>query len=115
MSADDGLPNEIRLELGALPDVRIFRNNVGVLQDRNGSYVSYGLCVGSADLIGLRSRIITAEMVGMRMAQFAAIECKRIGGFHQKNQRDFIKMVETHGGLSGFATSVEEARKILLL
>jgi hypothetical protein len=34
--------------------VRLWRNNVGALRDENGRLVRYGLCPGSADLIGLQ-------------------------------------------------------------
>lgn len=115
MSNDDGLPNEIRLEFGAHPDVRAFRNNVGVLQDRYGNYVTYGLCVGSSDVILIRSRIITLEMVGMRFGQFAAIEAKKKKGHRRSEQVAFVQMVQDFGGLAGFAESLEDARKILLL
>lgn len=115
MSNDDGLPNDIRIEFGAHPDIRAFRNNVGVLQDRYGNYVAYGLCVGSSDVILIRSRLITPEMVGLRFGQFAAIECKKLKGKRAQNQKDFISMVKQQGGLSGFAESIDDARRILLL
>jgi hypothetical protein len=47
------LQNEGRLCIGSLPFVRLYRNNVGTLTDRNGTPVSYGLAVGSADTIGI--------------------------------------------------------------
>lgn len=119
MSNDDGLPNEIRLEFGAHPDVRAFRNNVGVLQDRYGNYVTYGLCVGSSDVILIRSRIITLEMVGMKFGQFGAIEAKKKkvkrAAVRTEEQKNFITMIKHMGGLAGFAESVDDARKILLL
>jgi hypothetical protein len=33
--------------------VRLWRNNVGALRDERGRLVTYGLCKGSSDLIGL--------------------------------------------------------------
>jgi hypothetical protein len=36
-------------------DTRLFRNNTGTLRDQHGRPVQFGLCKGSADLIGYRS------------------------------------------------------------
>ena len=53
--SEQELQQRIRLELGRGP-VRLWRNNVGALRDQRGQLVSYGLCRGSSDLIGLRRR-----------------------------------------------------------
>jgi hypothetical protein len=42
--------------------------------------VRFGLCKGSSDLIGLRSLEITPELVGLRLAQFVALEVKAAQG-----------------------------------
>lgn len=39
--------------LNRLPGVRVARNNVGRLRDRNGAWVTYGLGVGSPDVVGI--------------------------------------------------------------
>jgi hypothetical protein len=57
-------------------DTRLFRNNTGTLRDANGRPVQFGLCKGSADLIGYRSITITPEMVGQQVAVFTSIEVK---------------------------------------
>ena len=120
---ESDIQSAIRLELGTLDDVRIWRNNVGVLKDERGKYVTFGLCRGSSDLIGFRSVVITPEMVGKRVAIFAAVEVKTPNalqrgrspraGVESRSQRAFISMVNDNGGLAGFATSVEEAKDIL--
>jgi hypothetical protein len=111
-------------------DTRIFRNNVGtawqgkITRNRNGSItihdprpVHFGLCEGSSDTIGIRSEVVTAEMVGRRIGRFVAIELKTPGAWterqHLLDQTNFIAMVNELGGRAGFATSIEEARKIL--
>ncbi len=71
MKSETALQNEIRLELGKRSNVRMFRNNVGMI---NG--VQFGLCVGSSDLIGFKSMTITPEMVGQKIAVFTALEVK---------------------------------------
>ena len=109
---------DIRLDLGAEPHVRMFRNNNGVWQDKAGNWVTYGLGPGTSDLIGFREVLITPEMVGRTVAVFSAIEVKRKGRRTTKKkrfeqQRDFIHMVIHHGGLAGFARSPDDARQIL--
>jgi hypothetical protein len=50
------IQDAIRLELGnpeKYPDVWLTRNNVGVLQDKDGRHVRYGLGPGSGDLVGM--------------------------------------------------------------
>jgi hypothetical protein len=107
------IQTDIRIELGTLEDVRLFRNNCGVLIDARGERVAYGLCKGSADLIGFRTIQVTPEMVGTLLAVFAAIEVKAPGKRASYAQARFLSMVNDAGGLAGVATSVDEAKEIL--
>lgn len=114
--SETDLNHDIRIALSH-DDVRLFRNQVGALQDLRGRWVQFGLCIGSSDLIGWRSLIITPEMVGRRVAVFAAIESKKSGARTQKErlvkQTAFVNTVLAHGGLAGFAHSVDEANQVL--
>jgi hypothetical protein len=107
-------------------DGRMFRNTVGgAWQGSNFSirkgklvsgvarFVRYGLAPGSSDLIGPQSVLVTPQMVGMKVAIFAAIETKSEDGIDADNQRRFLEMVQSLGGMSGIARSVEEAKKIV--
>lgn len=76
----------------------IFRNNCGVAYYTNGQRVRYGLCPGSADLIGWRPVTITADMVGKSVAQFVAIEVKKPGGRVTAKQQNFLDRVNDAGG-----------------
>ena len=107
------IQNAIRLEFGSGP-ARLWRNNTGALKDATGRLVRYGLCPGSSDLIGLRTRVITEADLGAQLAQFVAIEVKHQGRLTDQ-QRAFLAMVEQAGGLAGVARSPEEARTILRL
>lgn len=102
---------EIRLALGTLPSLRLFRNNVGVLRDHTGRAVRFGLHPGSSDLIGWRSITITPDMVGQKVAVFTALEVKAPGGTHKVTveQHHFIQAVETAGGIAGVARSPAQA------
>lgn len=65
---------------------RLFRNNKGVLPDpKTGRWIRFGLCndtpalgerLRSSDLIGIIPRVITEDMVGSTIGQFAAREIK---------------------------------------
>ena len=125
----------LRLARGA---VRLFRNNVGIgwagpstkvttgnlgamraglrpgdVVVRNGRPLRAGLAVGSSDLIGLRSVTVTPDMVGQRLAVFAAVEVKAPRGRLTAEQEAFLAMVQEMGGLAEMARSVEEAVAIL--
>jgi hypothetical protein len=98
---------------------RLWRNNVGVLQDRNGRPVAYGLgseggraLPGTSDTIGLHSVTITPDMVGRQIAVFTAIEVKDQGRLTPQ-QRAFLLNVHRMGGIAGCARSVDDARAIL--
>jgi hypothetical protein len=100
------------IQLAANGPARLWRNNTGALKDQRGQLVRYGLCPGSSDLIGYRSVVITPDMVGQRLAVFAAVEVKDRGRATAQ-QEAFISLVQQAGGLAGIARSVPEALSIL--
>ena len=80
---------------------RLFRNNIGVLRDRKGQYVRYGLCnPGGSDLIGWAPD-----------ARFMAVEVKTKTGRITPEQESFITAVRNVGGIAFVARSVEESVK----
>ena len=99
-------------EFGARPDIRLFRNNVGVAEYPDGSRVAYGLCPGSADLIGWRTVEITPAMVSSRFARFPAVEIeaeiKAPPGRLTEAPRNFQNAVERAGGIAVLARSPED-------
>ena len=126
MSKEHPIMQQMRLTLGALTHVRAFRNNNGQAwyglrrhnQDGtttiyNAKPITFGLCPGSADLIGLTSIVITPEMVGRRVAVFTSIEAKGEHTPIQPGQPEWAHMVDYMGGLSGFARTPEEAVEIV--
>jgi len=91
---------------------RVFRNNVGCMRTSKGTFMRFGLCVGSSDLIGYRTIKITDAMVGQKIAQFAAFEIKSEKGKLSLEQVDFLKQVTEAGGLARVLRSKEEAEGI---
>ena len=110
--SEQELQQRIRLELGRGP-VRLWRNNVGALRDQRGRLVTYGLCRGSSDLIGLRQLLITEEHLGRSLAVFTALEVKTSRGRLSDEQQTFLRLVQQLGGLAGVVRSLEEADELL--
>lgn len=104
----------IRNALNRLRNARLFRNNCGTLQDKNGRYVRYGIPgPGGSDLIGWITVTVTPDMVGQRKAIFAAVEVKAWNGRVTDEQRNFIHVVQRAGGIAGVVRSVEEAEALV--
>lgn len=101
---------KVRLALSKLGIIN-FRNNIGLAWQgpAKDQPVRYGLGTGTSDLIGWRSIEITQDMVGQKIAQFVAVECKRpSGGRITPEQQNFLDRVQEAGGLSGIARSEDD-------
>ena len=112
MAGEQTIQQHIRLAC-SIGSCRLFRNNTGTLRDINGRPVSFGLCKGSADLIGWRTVTVTPEMVGQQIAVFTSIEVKAASGRIRPEQQQWLNAVEAAGGIAGIARSVGEAMDIL--
>lgn len=115
---ESNLLRQILLEVSKrLPNVRLFRNNVGVgwagklvnisalgvTAIQNARPLRAGLCEGSSDLIGWTSVEITPGMVGRRLAVFTAVEVKKPGGKPTAEQLNFLQRVQDAGGIAVLA------------
>jgi len=109
--SEQRIQQEIRLAVSHGP-VRLYRNNTGTLLDQHGRPVQFGLCKGSADLIGWTTRTITPEMVGTQVAVFTSIEVKTPTGRLRPEQKQWLDVVQAAGGIAGVARSVDEALRI---
>jgi hypothetical protein len=101
-------------------DTRLWRQQVGTFRALHSDHLVRVGVPGMSDITGLTSRIITADMVGQRIAQFVAIECKAPGSrasdsdkARRIRQGAFIDTVNRLGGIAGIARSVDEARGLL--
>jgi ribosomal protein S19 len=104
----------------------MFRNNNGMgyvggreIKGYKGFFVvnprkiKYGLFPGSSDMIGLVPIIITQEMVGKQIAQFASIEIKTEHDKLSEKQLRWNRMVLRTGGLC--QVWKEEKGRIIIL
>jgi len=80
---------------------------------RAGRPVTFGLCPGSADLIGYRTVEVDAGLLGRRLAVFSAVEVKSRTGRPTAEQSQFLNHISEAGGRAGIARSVTDAEAIL--
>jgi len=92
---------------------RLFRNNVGLFQTKDGRKVMTGLCKGSSDIIGWTEVEIKPHMIGKKVAVFTAIETKAAKGKPTKEQINFVEKVKEAGGLATVAYTLEDIKKTL--
>ena len=108
---EQALQQRILLALGR-GAARLWRNNTGALRDANGQLIRFGLCPGSADLIGYTTVEVTPDMVGQRVALFTAVEVKSATGRPTAQQLAFLEHVRQAGGRAGIARSIDDAHRI---
>jgi hypothetical protein len=110
--SEQAIQQEIRLRLSR-GSVRLLRNNTGVLKDKTGRPVQFGLAKGSGDLIGWRTVTVTPEMVGQKVAQFVSLEVKTPTGRVRPEQERWRQVVAEAGGVAAVVRSVEDAERAL--
>lgn len=126
--SENRIQSEVLRAIGSLPNVRIFRNQVGfgwvgrvAYQDRaagivhlhHSQPVTMGLATGSSDLVGWRKRVITPDMVGQEVAQFLCVEVKTPKGTVRAAQEHWREVVNQWGGIAFVTRSAEDALNIL--
>ncbi len=89
---------EILKACGSLPGVILWRNTVGYDKERK---IHYGLCVGSADLVGLVD------------GQFIGLEVKSATGSPTPEQQDWIAAVNAFGGTAAIVRSAAAAMAVI--
>lgn len=110
---EKSLQSLIQRTLGSRPDVRVFRNQVGVYRLEDGRVITSGLCKGSADIIGFQSVTITPEMVGQTVAVFLSVEVKSPTGRARPEQENWAAFIKKAGGKAVIAKSLKEAESVL--
>jgi hypothetical protein len=103
---------EILQALAHEPGVNAWRNNTGVLEDRNGRPVTFGLAVGSADIVGIVARVISSDPAWHLYAtvgRFVALEVKAPGKRPTDDQARWLELIRSRGGFACVVHSVDEA------
>ncbi len=103
--SETAIQQAILLDLGARPDLRIWRNNTGVGIAPNGRRVRFGT-PGAADIIGILT-------IANGLGRFIALEVKSATGRVRPEQQAWGAMVRKHGGFYAVVRSVEEARQAI--
>ena len=116
MNPETRLMNEIMLALSEA-GCAVFRNNTGQawlgktihqagdqVTLQGAHKIPFGLCVGSADLIGIApgGRFLAVEV---KVPASAARRAGRVS----PEQRDFLAAINAAGGIGGIARSVDDA------
>lgn len=97
MQAEGRIVNECLIALSQA-GCMAFRNDTGALKADNGRLIRYGLCKGSADIIGIAPD-----------GRFLAVECKTPKGRTTPDQDRFLSAVRSRGGRAGVARSGDQA------
>lgn len=107
---------EMQLQAARDGNKWLLRNNSGAFEDDTGRQVRFGLgntsakfnkAMKSADLVGVESIVITADMVGQTVGRFFAVECKEEGWQFKGTEREtaqhkFLAKVNEMGGKGVF-------------
>ena len=88
--------------------LQLYRNQVGTYHLPDGRWIRSGLCVGSSDLIGWMSVVITPAHLGRTLAVFVGVEAKGEKGRLAPAQQAFLQTVTQAGGVSGVVRSVDD-------
>jgi len=92
------IQQQIRAALGRGHGLVLWRNSTGIAE-RDGRTHRFGLCRGSADLIGILSP----------SGRFVALEVKRPNGKPTEEQTLFLELVRKQGGFAAVVDSVDSA------
>jgi len=96
MTSESDIQQLIRIRASEL-GMRIWRNNVGAGRLENGAFMRWGLAndsaqlntvIKSADLIGIKPVLITADMVGQTIGQFVSLEVKHSTWKNRNTERE---------------------------
>jgi len=99
---------------------RLWRNNNGACEDKNGRTIRYGLgnesaqiikLFKSSDLIGITPHIITQEDIGRLVGIFTSIEVKKEGWVYTGTSREiaqlnWLNLITKLGGIARFDAGV---------
>ncbi len=104
------------------------RNNSGAFSDMTGRQIRYGLGnisakhaenMKSSDLIGIKTIVVTPDMVGKKIGIFVAVEVKKpswnpkVLDKRERAQKNYMDWIVSRGGIAGFINSLDSFKKLL--
>jgi hypothetical protein len=92
------LQDRIRIALGCVPGLVLWRNNVGVSRTASGGFLRYGVGGNGA-----------ADLIGIYKGRLVAVEVKTEKGVQSNVQKQWQGVVERNGGIYVVIRSVGEA------
>lgn len=119
--SEGGVQSRVRLA-AARKGIYAWRNNVGAGTLGSGSYIRWGLAndskalnkkIKSADLIGIRRRLITGADVGTELGQFWSREVKHSQWVYRDTEEEAAQLqwallITANGGDAGFITDANQ-------
>jgi len=107
MQTEGDVQNLVRMAYAQL-GVRLYRNNVGVLLDKNGRPVRYGLANESKQM---NQVFKSGDLIGWTSTgRFVSVEIKRRDGIVMPAQQAWCDLVNASGGLAVIARGIEDVR-----
>ena len=82
---------------------KVIHKDARIVTLANAQMMTFGLCVGSSDIIGIHNPT----------GRFLAVEVKTKTGRASKEQINFIEQVRAANGIAGIARSVEDALRLI--
>lgn len=113
MTPEGRIKAEVLRALGRREDLLIWNNPSGMALSLDGSRkIMFGL-PGSADLIGVKRVLVTADMVGQKIGIALAIETKSPGRVATPQQMRFARRFRDCGGVYILTTTAEGIEGVL--
>jgi hypothetical protein len=82
---------------------KVIHKDARIVTLQNAQLMTFGLCVGSADIIGIHKPT----------GRFLAVEVKTAKGKPTKEQLNFIEQVRAANGIAGIVRSTQDALDLL--
>lgn len=80
---------------------------------RFGQRIDYGLTPGSADIIGITPRVVTAEDIGRTIGVFTSLEVKHGADRLKPHQAQWLNFVQRSGGEAAEVRSEADALAVI--